>query len=181
MTEFDPAALLRQLRSKTPTKVPELPPRPNLEDSGPKQSNFEDRLAAVELQLKISQTNEQKHLKERDSALQQLRDCQAKSSETELRLSEKIKFLEAMLEREKQRHKEDPEEKVTKTESKPKTPTKIDSKKPAFSSAVSSNSSRYPINKQKGYLDLTPLIELYKIMPDFPRPVIKVDFSNALY
>ena len=114
MTEFDPAALLRQLRSKTPTKIPELPPRPNLEDSGPKQSNFDDRLVAIEHQLKLSQSNEQKYLKERDSALQQLRDCQSKSSETELRLSEKIKFLEAMLEREKQRRKEDPEEKVHK-------------------------------------------------------------------
>ena len=84
-----------------------------------------------------------------------------------------------MLEREKTRHKDEKPEQIEKIENRPKTPIKIDSKKPAFSSAVSNNSSRYTVSKQKGFLDLSPLIELYKIMPDFPRPVIKIDFSSV--
>jgi hypothetical protein len=174
MTEFDPAALLKQLRSKTPTKVPDLPPRPVSEEPSQKYLQFEERLSALEHQLKITQQNEQKYLKERDLAYSQLKENQAKASETESRLLEKIKFLEAMIERDKHRVKND-----EKTEEKSKTPVKIEPKRPAFSSAVSSNSARYTTSKQKGFLDLNPLIELYKIMPDFPRPVIKIDFSSV--
>lgn len=178
MTEFDPAALLRQLRAKTPTKVPELPPRPVFEEVPVKSLHLEDRISALESQLKVSLNNEQKYQKERDSALQQLKEAQLKNNEIELRFTEKIKFLEAMLDREKSRKKEEIEENPgKKSEIRPKSP--IDLKKPAFTSAVSNNSARYPANKQKGYLDLGPLIELYKIMPDFPRPVIKLEFSMS--
>lgn len=172
MTEFDPAALLKQLRSKTPTRAPELPPRPIIEEPPPpKTPQIEERILALENQLKASLQNEQKYLKERDVALQQVKEMQSKYTESELRLNEKIKFLEAMLEREKQRTKEE-------NLAKPKPPVKVDTKKPAFSPAVSSNSARYTPSKPKGILDLSPLVELYKIMPDFPRPVIKLDFSS---
>jgi hypothetical protein len=174
MTEFDPAALLKQLRSKTPTKLPELPPRPFIEEAPQKFSQLEERISGLETQLKLCQSNEQKYLKERDAALQQLKDFQLKFNETEAKLSEKIKFLEAVIERDQNRAKEERKE-----ENRPRTPVQIDTKKPAFSSAVSSNSSRYATSKQKGYLDLTPLIELYRIMPEFPRPVIKIDFSSV--
>jgi DNA repair exonuclease SbcCD ATPase subunit len=176
MTEFDPAALLKQLRSKTPSKVPELPPRPFTqppEESHSKFAQLEDRVQSLESQLKQSLHNEQKAAKEKEALIQQVKEIQNKANETEARLMEKIKFLEAMLEREKQRNREE------KNEDRPRTPVKTEQKRPPFSSAVSSNSARGSGNKQKGVLDLTPLVELYKIMPDFPRPVIKIDFSSV--
>src|SRR5574343_834777 len=105
MTEFDPAALLKQIRSKTPSKVPELPPRPATEE--PPQSklaSLEERINALENQLKASLINEQKAARERDIAVQQLKETQARIKENEDKFMDKINFLEEMLQREKTRN-----------------------------------------------------------------------------
>lgn len=173
MTEFDPAALLKQIRAKTPSRAPELPPRPVSEEPPPSKVNhLEERILNLEQQLKTSLQNEQKYQRERDNALQQIKDLQSRFQENELKFNEKISFLEALLEREKSRPKQDNPEISTK-------PLKVQEKKPPFTPAVSSNSLR-PTQKSKGTLDLSPLIELYKLMPEFPRPVIKINFSGVL-
>ena len=182
MTEFDPAALLKQIRSKPPSKIPELPPRPATEEPlQNKLAPLEERILALENQLKNSILNEQKSARERDIAVQQLKETQARISENENKFLDKIKFLEEMIQREKARTEKNEHfesiEKWEKIEEKPKNLNKIE-KKPPFSSAVSSNSLRFSGNKPKGVLDLSPLIELYKIMPEFPRPVIKINFTS---
>ena len=173
MTEFDPAALLKQIRAKTPTRAPELPPRPVTEEPPPSKVNhMEERISALEQQLKLSQQNEQKYQRERDSALQQIKDLQLRLQESESKSTEKISFLESLLDQKKSRTKLEPAESTKPLKSTPKT-------KPPFTSAVSSSSLR-PVYKSKGTLDLSPLIELYKLMPEFPRPVIKINFSGIL-
>jgi hypothetical protein len=182
MTEFDPAALLKQIRSKTPSKVPELPPRPATEEPPLSKLNLlEDRIVALENQLKVALGNEQKAHRERDLALQQLKEAQTRIVENEEKFNEKIEFLQEMLDREKGRGIEKCAkiEKNEKNEERVKTPNSFE-KKPPFSSAVSSNSLRFSGNKLKGILDLAPLVELYKIMPEFPRPVIKINFTGVL-
>ena len=186
MTEFDPAALLKQIRSKTPSKVPELPPRPATEEPPQSKLNLlEDRILTLENQLKDSLANEQKTARERDIVLQQLREAQVRISENENKFIDKIKFLEEMLQREKSRNEKNEKfesiekwGKSEKSEEKTKSLNKIE-KKPPFSSAVSTNSLRFSGNKIKGVLDLGPLVELYKVMPDFPRPVIKINFPSV--
>jgi len=176
MTEFDPAALLKQIRAKTPTRTPELPPRPVTEEPPPSKANhMEERMSALEQQLKQSQQNEQKYQRERDNALQQIKDMQMRLLESESKFTEKISFLESLLEQKKSRANLQPAE-PTKVPKPSKTPPKP---KPPFTSAVSASSLR-PVPKSKGTLDLSPLIELYKLMPEFPRPVIKINFSGIL-
>jgi len=67
-----------------------------------------------------------------------------------------------------------PRPREVRTESK----LKLEVRRPAFSPAVAPHSARYA--KQPGKLDLSALVELYKVMPDFPRPVLHIDFSDKM-
>lgn len=184
MTEFDPSALLRQFRTKTPTRSPpELPPRPVYDETEllTKISQLEGMVENLEIQLKNSQEAEHKAVREKRELNEQIKEMHARSINNEKKMNERLEKLESLLDAEKNTKINVQKEEIK--ENRPKTPPplhpqKIELKKPAFSSAVNGNSSRYAVNKQKGFLDLTPLIELYKVMPDFPRPVLKVDFSN---
>ncbi|CAG9322253.1 unnamed protein product [Blepharisma stoltei] len=182
MMDFDPTSLLKQMRNKTPIRsVPELPPRNNFDEADllNKISKLEAQVSNLENQLKISQEAEQKAVKEKSLLNEQFKEFQMRMMNNEKKMNERIEKLENLLESEKNKNKNRDKEENKENRSKtPPLPPRIELKKPVFSSAVSTNSSRYAASKQKGYLDLTPLIELYKVMPDFPRPVLKVDFSQ---
>jgi len=183
MSEFDPAELLKRIRSKTPTRpLPELPKRPQDPSFQHKVSELEANISTLQEQLRISKQAENETKQENERLHQQIQTLERKNKEIHQTFVERIEKLESMLERSKHSSAIRPEQERPQrdhsSENRPKTPPpRSEIKKPAFSSAVSSNSTRYAPNKQKGYLDLTPLVQLYKVMPDFPRPVLKIEFN----
>lgn len=185
MAEFDPAALLRQLRNKGANRaVPEPPPRPeNKEDVvTQKLTQLENLVNQLQAQLQASQETEIRYREENLKLTRRIQELEEKSEQVESEYKSRIEELEDSLASERKKQKKLINASDFKSENRIKTPPpRPEIKKPAFSSAVSSNSLRYNTARQRGKLDLEPLMELYKIMPDFPRPVLQIDFTEHMF
>ena len=188
MAEFDPAALLRQLRNKGVSRaVPEPPPRPeNKEDAVHQRLNqLENLVTQLQAQLQSSQETEIRYREENLKLTRRIQELDEKSEKLENEYKSRIEELEDSLASERKKQKKQ-KKLINVSDFKPETriktpPPRPEVKKPAFSSAVSSNSLRYNTARQRGKLDLEPLMELYKIMPDFPRPVLQIDFTEHMF
>lgn len=181
MADFDPSKFLRHLRAKTPTKAtPEPPPRPQEDVTDSRLSALESAVQQLQLQLKASQTREQTLIEENEKLKDLLDHAKDTRDQLETSFQAQISSLEAELSQNKDLNRElikqldGPVQKPKETQPK----LKLEVRRPAFSPAVAPHSSRYA--KQPGKLDLTALVELYKVMPDFPRPVLHIDFSDKM-
>lgn len=172
MADFDPVTVLKNLCYRTPTrpipplpvKAPEVPPRPETDASISKVSALEVRVRSLETSL-TQKTESEAQLREanirlKDSICHLKKDRRA----SENQLEAKVKSLQEELDCTRQLTAQLRGQLSTQA-------LKADLPKPP-------NRTTKSLKQQDvGEFDLGPLVEHYKRNPNFPRPMLQIDFS----
>lgn len=173
MEELDPATVLRNLRSRTPTRPMPLPPQ-HLPDAPPRpeSSSAVSRVPALEIKISSLEAS----LTQKTASEQQLRDE-----------NRRLKDVIRQLKEEKHASEGEYQDKITSLQDELDRMRRLTAqlRGKLSTQALKADIPKTPPRKvtkaakqpEKQELDLGPLVELYKRMPDFPRPILQIDFS----